>query len=174
MTALLNSAGDLGLSPHMMFLLGPQTIHANLPRRPDRPLNVARPPTRSQIETTSSSLQTPAALLPQAQTSAYKSTQLPSSAISAPKNSHAHTIFDLIFVLIRTSDRLPAMSVPKLSPASTTGRDTKASTVARKNSFVEASSGQEAVGAAAGGLRVPTPWAGISEVKLAGSASSPF
>ena len=135
--------------------------------------NVARPPIRSPIETTSSSSQIPAALLHWDRKNAFRNTLPRFNAICAPRNLHAHTISDPTFALTPTSGHSCAMSAPKPLPASTTERDTKASTAARRNSYARGSLAPEAIGAVAAGSHVRMLWAGISEVKPVECASSP-
>ena len=173
MTAPLSSVVDQVLSRLSTAMLSPLRILVNRLLEPGRLLsNVARPPTRSQTETIFSNLQTPAARPRLDQKNAFRNTRQRSSATSAPRSLHVHTIFDPTSALTPTSGPLCAMSAPKPLPASMTGRDTKASTAARRNLCVGASLVREEVGGAAGDLRVRMPLAGISAVKLVESASS--
>ena len=152
---LANSAVDRALfrlSTATMF--PPATLVSRL-LVPDPLLNnVARLPIRSPTGTTSSSSQTPAALLHSDQRTASRNTLPRFSAIFARRNSHAHTIFDPTSALIPTSVRSCAMSAPKLLLASTTERDTKASTVAKRNLYARGSLALEETGAVVAGSHV--------------------
>ena len=174
MTDQLSSAVDQVLFRPSIAILLPVTTLVNRLLRPDLPLNNAgRPPIRSRTETTSSSSQTPAALPRPGQRNASRNTPPRSSATSAPRNSHVHTIFDPTFALTRMSDHSCAMSAPKHLPASMTESATKASTAARRNLYAKASSVRAETGVVAGGLPARTHWAGTSAAKPAASASSP-
>ena len=166
----LRGAVDQDHSRHSMSIL--HTSHVNPPLRPGRLPNVAHPPPQSPTVIISSNSQTPPARRPLEPRSVYKNTRPPSSATSARRNSLVPIIFDRISVPTPTNVHSSATSAPKHSPASTTGRDMRAFTAARRSLFVEASSAPAVPGAAAGDSLVPTPWADTSEAKPVESASS--
>ena len=127
---------------------------------------------RFRIVITSSNLPTQLGHRPLGRKSASRNILQRSSVLSAPKNSLVLTIFDLIFVLIRTSDLLYAQSVEKHSLVNMIARGTRVCTAERRSLSAAVSLGLAVAGDAEGGLLARTLSAGISEAKLAGSVSN--
>jgi hypothetical protein len=116
---------------------------------------------------------TPAALsrLPPQPVIGPKSILQLSSATYVQSASHVHTICDLIYGHILTSDLLSAQSVERPSRANMNAKDTRDCTAVRKSSSAKANLHLECSGVAGDGLRELMPWEDISDLKPEESAS---
>ena len=145
----------------------PETLHLHR----DRHL-AARRPLQSRTVTTFSSLPTRIDHRPLDRKSGSKNILLRSNVTSVQRNLLELTIFDLIFALIQTSDRLSAQSVAKLSLVNMIAKGTRVCTAERRSLFAVVNWARAVIGDAVEDLLVRTLSAGISEAKLEECASS--
>ena len=127
-------------------------------------------------EIISSIWRTPPALTlpPQQPLIGSKSIPQTSSAPSVRSASHVHTICDLIYGHILTSDLSSARSVEKHLRANMIARDTRGCIAVRRSSSAKANLDLEGSGVVGDGLRELMPWEDTSDPKPEESASSHY